>query len=127
MRITASACLLLLLPGIAAAEERRDIDWYVNHSAARASILRLCRSDHRYDFSPDCANAESAETKLWARRTAADGAAPGRILNSPEYWASNPFSRVAALEQCRLPTLGTMTPSQCAAARQGEAMARGHR
>lgn len=118
-------------PAHAQAQAAHDIPWYMANDRARAATLDLCRSDHSYDRDTDCANAETAENRLWAARAsaAARGAAPagrGRVpdpLSSPMYWVENPLSRIGRLAACRNPVT-SMTPEQCAAVRRGELMAR---
>ena len=111
-----------------------DIPWYMAHDAARAATLKLCRSDHRFARDVDCANAETAEDRLWSQR-AAGGAQPGGrprpstlddILLSPTYWAENGLSRVGVLASCKNPVT-RYAPDVCAAARQGEALAAARR
>ena len=112
-----------------------DIPWYMAHDAARAATLKLCRSDHRFARDVDCANAETAEDRLWSQR-AAGGAQPGGqaqpggrprltifddTLLSPTYWADNRLARVGTLVGCNKP-IPTNQPDVCAAARQGEAL-----
>ena len=112
-----------------------DIPWYMAHDAARAATLKLCRSDHRFARNVDCANAETAEDRLWSQR-AAGGAQPGRqaqpggrprltlfddTLLSPTYWAENRLARTGTLAACKNPAAG-YAPDVCAAARQGEAI-----
>lgn len=122
----------LIAPVPARAKALHDIVWYMGHDRARAATLDLCRGDHSFALDPDCANAESAENRLWAERASkgAGGSPRGRlprsprdILASPTYWAENGLARIGALAACRTP--GTeYRPEQCAAARRGDAMAR---
>ena len=112
-----------------------DIPWYMAHDAARAATLKLCRSDHRFARDVDCANAETAEDRLWSQR-AAGGAQPGTrtqpggrprssplddILLSPTYWAENRLARIGTLAECKT-ALTRYPPDVCAAARQGEGL-----
>ena len=112
-----------------------DIPWYMAHDAARAATLKLCRSDHRFARDVDCANAETAEDRLWSQR-AASGAQPGTrtqpggrprptlfddTVLSPTYWAENRLARIGKLAGCNKP-VPTSLPDVCAAARQGEAL-----
>ena len=112
-----------------------DIPWYMTHDAARAATLNLCRSDHSFARDVDCANAETAEDRLWSQR-AARGPQPGGrqqpgrqtrtspvddILLSPTYWAENRLARIGTLAECRT-ALTRYPPDVCAAARQGEAL-----
>lgn len=126
----------VLLGGVVAAQGQttslHDIPWYMEHNAARSATLNLCRSDHRFSRDVDCANAETAEDRLWGQR-AAQGALPGQRqtrpgaspfsdLVSPSYWAANKLARLGALAGCNRP-VPTVQPDVCAAARQGDAMA----
>ena len=108
-----------------------DIPWYQAHGPAREATTRLCHSDHSYGHNVDCMNAETAGTLDWGRRSAeaARGATNSPRhgndlfpqLSDPSYWAHNRLARIGVLGACRVP--GTnYPPSECAAARQGEAM-----
>lgn len=98
-----TALLFLLLPAAPSmvwAAEPFSIPWFVAHPEARQEAVRLCRDDHRRiagrDTGPICANAEAAETRLYARR---QGAAL-RDLDTPEWWSRNTALRASALAAC---------------------------
>ena len=123
-------------PARAQTQAAHDIPWYMANDRTRAATIALCRNDHSFERDAYCANAETAENRLWAERAsaAARGVAPsprpdrlpekpGDILRSTTYWLQNPLSRIGTLAACRTP--GTsMTPEQCAAARRADLMAR---
>lgn len=137
----AASAFAFCVPGATPAEAvERDIAWYMSRPGARAAVLDACRADHRVTAaSPaECANAETAETRLWgakaARRAgvaplpAAPAGRPGRtlspgeMLRSAEFWATNHLARVGALAACRVPG-NAYSPQECAAARRGAAIA----
>ncbi len=137
-RVTAIAwgAFGLLLAGssalVRAQSSLHDIPWYMANNAARAATINVCRSDHRFAHDVDCANAETAEDRLYARRAA--GAAGGGQLSagrsrssvfdeqtSPQYWASNRLTRLGVLAACKHPP-SVYAPDVCAAAQQGDAM-----
>lgn len=103
---------------------------------ARAATLKLCRNDHRYDRAPECANAATAEDRLWELRLRAGVAAPAGVHRapsldtwqlSPTYWAQNRLARKSTLVTCRNHP-GMMYPARvCAAAEQGDTMDQGGR
>ncbi len=109
-----------------------DIPWYMANNAARAATIKLCRSDHRFAHDVDCANAETAEDRLYAQRAAGmvgggQGSA-GRSrssvfdeLTSPQYWAANRLSRMGVLASCK-DRVTIYQPDVCAAAQQGDAL-----
>ena len=113
----------LLLAGssapVRAQSSLHDIPWYMAHDAARAATTKLCQSDHRFAHDVDCANAETAETKLWGQRSAKFAFGD---MTSPQYWAANRLQRSGILSGCNRP-VPTYDPSICAAARQGDAIA----
>jgi len=119
---TAWGAFGLLLAGssapVRAQSSLHDIPWYMAHDAARAATTKLCQSDHRFAHDVDCANAETAETKLWGQRSAKSAFGD---LTSPQYWAANRFSRIGVLSACRHPP-SVYTPDVCAAAQQGDGM-----
>jgi len=97
-----------------------DIPWYMAHDAARAATTKLCQSDHRFAHDVDCANAETAETKLWGQRSAKFAFSD---MTDPHYWAAQPrLGRSGILAGCNRP-VPTYTPEVCAAARQGDVLA----
>lgn len=100
-----------------------DIPWYEAHPAVRKATRELCQSDHRFSRDVDCANAETAETKAWGKRSAKYAFSD---LVSPEYWAANGLGRKGVLWGCAKP-VPTNEPDVCAAARQGDAIASAHR
>lgn len=116
--------------GGASAQARRDVAWYVANAADRAATLRSCRGDLSFARSPDCANAEMAETRLWARRAREGapravpvpvrlprrdgGAALLRALNDPATYGDRMF-RTATLANCRAGS-PYVTARECAAA-----------
>lgn len=108
-----------------------DIPWYVAHPEERRVTLQLCRNDHALGRLPDCANAETAETRLWERRarqqsvTGGRSRSPNETLQDPTYWAQNRLTRAGALAQCRTGNLGLLTRADCLAAERGEATDRG--
>lgn len=121
-------------PAQAQTQAAHDISWYMANDRARAATIAMCRSDHSYDRDADCANAETAENRLWAERASAAAGGtvpprgrlpdkPGDILRSTTYWLQNPLSRIGTLAACRNPVTN-MTPEQCAAARRADVMAR---
>jgi hypothetical protein len=70
--VKAAVCmvsLLISLPAFADRPARHNIDWYVRHGSDRGRMIRLCESDHSYDWDADCANAHSAETRAWVQKT----------------------------------------------------------
>jgi len=137
-RLTATAwgAFGLLLAGssapVRAQSSLHDIPWYMAHDAARAATTKLCQSDHRFAHDVDCANAETAETRLYAQR-AAGAAGGGQLsagrshssvfddLTSPQYWAANRLSRIGAMASCRNHP-AFYGPEVCAAIQQGDAM-----
>lgn len=131
--LAAAAALAGLLSTSAVAQTapplppRRDIPWFQAHGPAREATLRVCRSDHRYDRSVECLNADTAGTLDWGRRSAQaarHGRSGGELfpqLSDPSYWAQNRLARVGVLAACGNPKTG-YAPSTCAAARQGAAM-----
>ncbi len=114
----------------------RDIPYFMRSPEARAATLKLCRNDHRFDRSPDCANAASAEDRLWELRLRAGAPAPAGVQRvpsldtwqlSPTYWAQNRLARKSTLVTCRNHP-GMMYPAKvCAAAEQGDTMDQGGR
>ena len=130
------AVVALGLPGAVVAQEVRDIPYFMRSPEARAATLKLCRNDHRYDRAPECANAASAEDRLWAMRLRAGvpeqtGARAVPNLDtfqlSPTYWARTRLARRATLATCR-PHPGMAYPAKvCAAAEQGEVLDQGGR
>ncbi len=97
-----------------------DIPWYMTHDAVRRATTKLCQSDHRFAHDVDCANAETAETRLWGQRSAK--AAQFDELVSPEHWVANPLLRKGILAGCNRP-VPNYAPDVCAAARQGDVLA----
>ncbi len=130
------AVVALGLSSAAGAQEVRDIPYFMRSPDARAATLKLCRNDHRYDRAPECANAASAEDRLWELRLRAGVATPagaGRVPSldtwqlSPTYWAQNRLARKSTLVTCRNHP-GMMYPARvCAAAEQGDTMDQGGR
>jgi len=120
---TALGAFGLLLAGsfapVRAQSSLHDIPWYMTHDAARAATTKLCQSDHRFAHDVDCANAETAETRLWGQRSAK--AAQFDDQTSPQYWAANRLLRIGVLAACRHPPSVYM-PDVCAAAQQGDSM-----
>lgn len=124
---------LTALPSLAdAAAARRDVPWYMAQPAARAATLAACRNDLSHARDPDCANAEMAETRLWAKR-ARDGAPTAPVirarvpaarrnlidaLNDPATYGDRMF-RTATLANCRAGSR-MVTARECAAAAQAE-------
>ncbi len=99
-----------------------DIPWYEAHPAVRKKTMEVCQSDHRFAHDVDCANAETADTKAWGRRSAKYAFSD---LDDPRYWASQPpWVRSGVLASCRTPPT-IYQPSVCAAAQQAGALARG--
>ncbi len=133
---TAWGAFGLLLAGssapVRAQSSLHDIPWYMAHDAARAATTKLCQSDHRFAHDVDCANAETAETRLYAQR-AAGAAGSGQLSAgrshssvfdeqvSPQYWAANRLTRIGVLAACKHPP-SVYAPDVCAAAQQGDAM-----
>lgn len=106
-----------------------NIAWYSAHAAERVAILRFCQSDHRFDATPDCANAQSAERAAYAERLRLQAQAMGnpRSRTSPSYWLQNNSARWTAVAACSVaPDPGftrQYSNAECAAARQADAMA----
>ena len=107
-----------------------DIPWYMANDAARAATLKLCRNDHRFARDVDCANAETAEDRLWSQRAAKGGQqSQGRSrssvfdddLLSPQYWADNRLTRIGVLASCKN-RVTIYQPDVCAAAQQGDTL-----
>lgn len=130
------AAVMLGLAAAAGAEEVRDIPYFMRSPEARAATLKVCRNDHRYDRAPECANAASAEDRLWAMRLRAGTsnqagvhAAPNldTFQLSPSYWARTRLARRATLATCRLHPGMVYPPKVCAAAEQGEILDQGGR
>lgn len=130
-QLAAATILSSLLIGTASAQTSpppvRNIPWYQAHKAERESVLRACRTDHRYGRSFDCQNADTAGTLDWGRRSAQaarrgrPGTGPFPQLSDPSYWAQNRLARTGVLAACNNPRTG-YAPSTCAAARQGESL-----
>ena len=106
-----------------------DIPWYQAHDSVRAVTIDACRKDHALGRLPDCANAETAETRVWAERASQGGKAgwqpgqplPDDYLTQPSYWAANGLQRVGVLGACEQRV--TMWPADvCQAARAGASM-----
>ncbi len=97
-----------------------DIPWYEAHPAIRKATMKLCQSDHRFAHDVDCANAETADTKAWGKQSRQF--AFGDLV-SPEHWAANALGRKGILWGCDRP-VPTYVPETCAAARQGDVLAR---
>lgn len=94
-------CLIIpAAPSLAWAAEPHSVPWFVQHTDARREALRLCRDDHRLitakDTGPICANAETAETRVYASQQKL----ALRDLDTPQWWTSNPALRSAALAAC---------------------------
>lgn len=132
LAVTAPAALAQLPPpGMTGAPppSLHNIPWYSAHPAERAAVLRFCHSDHRYDNTPDCANAESADTADYAARMrrAAEAAGAFKRHTDPAWWLANPYARWNAIGACSVtPDPGftaQYTAAECAAARQADAMA----
>lgn len=128
--------LALGLSSAAGAAETRDIPYFMRSPTERAATLKLCRDDHRYDRRPECANAASAEDRLWAmRQRAGTPEQPGSraVPNldtfqlSPTYWARSRLARRATLATCRLHPGMAYPAKVCAAAEQGELLDTGGR
>lgn len=127
------ALAVLALSSLAqAATARRDVPWYMSNPVPRAATLAACRNDLTHARNPDCANAEMAETRLWAKR-ARDGApavpvirvrVPGArrnlidALNDPATYGNRMF-RIATLANCRAGSR-MVTARECAAALQAD-------
>ncbi len=113
---------VLLLAGSAAPVRAQsslhDIPWYMAHDAARTATMKLCQSDHRFAHDVDCANAETAETRLWGQRSAKSAFGD---LTSPQYWAANRLSRMGAMTSCRNHP-AFYGADVCAAIQQGDAL-----
>lgn len=121
---TALAALLAVSGVAEAAPARRTIPWYMSHQSERAATIAACRDDATYARSPDCANAEMAETRLWAGRARNGAPAASRrqslieALNSPDLYSNRMF-RTATLANCRAGN-PMMTARECGvAARAG--------
>ncbi|MGE3280021.1 MAG: EexN family lipoprotein [Alphaproteobacteria bacterium] len=67
MRRFLIALSLLAVPASALAQ---TIPWFEAHPAERSAVLKRCRDDHRLGRSALCANAETAETRVYRRRLA---------------------------------------------------------
>lgn len=128
--------VVLALPSLAeAAPARRDVSWYMSHPGPRAATLAACRNDLTHARNPDCANAEMAETRLWARRARDGSPAPAAAranapslpaarrnlidaLNDPATYGNRTF-RAATLANCRAGS-PLVTARECAAALRAE-------
>ncbi len=92
--------ILCLLTFPAAAQEAYSIPWFTQHADARKEALRMCRDDHRLtagrNSGPICANAEKAETRLYANQQALSL----RDLDSPLWWSQNTALRQSTLTAC---------------------------
>ena len=67
-----TAALIAATPAVA-----QDVPWFEAHPAERRAVLEQCHDDHRLARRPVCANAETAETRAYAKRLQ-------RALNEPE-------------------------------------------
>ena len=134
LAMTAWGAFGLLLAGssapVHAQSSLHDIPWYMANNAARAATIKLCRSDHRFAHDVDCANAETAEDRLYGQRAAGWSGQPSQggsrssvfdELTSPQYWAANRLSRMGAMASCRN-NRGFYGPDVCAAIQQGDAL-----
>jgi hypothetical protein len=100
MRSIFCAAILSLCLFQSAKAEEFDINWFVRNTAARMEALQLCRDDYRKVQSPRtgpiCANAEAAQTRLFARE---QGSAFG-LMDRPAYWVQNPEMSQSVLTAC---------------------------
>lgn len=98
MKAKIAAICLLTFPAVAQTEY--SIPWFVQNHAARQEAILMCRDDHRLTAStrqgPICANAEKAETRLYADRQALSL----RDLDSPLWWSQNTSLRQSTLTAC---------------------------
>jgi predicted Fe-S protein YdhL (DUF1289 family) len=67
-----TASLLIAAPALA-----QDVPWFEANPAERQAVLQRCHDDHRLARQAICANAETAETRAYAKRLQ-------RALNEPE-------------------------------------------
>lgn len=134
--VLACAVAVLGLSNGGQAQVVRDIPYFMRSPQERAATLKLCRDDHRYDRRPECANAATAEDRLWAMRQRAGTpeqpggrAAPNldTFQLSPTYWARTRLARRATLATCRLHPGMAYPAKVCAAAEQGELLDTGGR
>lgn len=78
----------------AAPAAAQDIPWFEANPSERQAVLRRCHDDHRIARTATCANAETAETRAYARRL-------GRSLRYPD--PPSPMVIEAAKRACARP------------------------
>lgn len=84
-----------------------SIPWFETHHAERQSWIASCRDDHRLAAEKPgravCANAEAAESRLYARSSRSRGFRPFRgfeALDTPWFHQSSPGWRAAVRTAC---------------------------
>ena len=77
----ALAAMLFAAPALAA---EYDVPWYQARPMERTRDLRLCRQDAGLVDTRRCRNAETAETRAYARRLRSGG------INTREWWQADP-------------------------------------
>lgn len=100
MRSFFFAAILSLCAFQSVKAEQYDINWFLNNNAERMEALRICRGDYRKVESPQtgpiCANAEAAQTRLFAREQASAFA----FMDRPAYWVRNPELSRSVMVAC---------------------------
>lgn len=94
------AILATLFPLAAHAAEEYSVPWFVDHPASRQRHIQACRNDYRLvqdaTMGPICANAEAAETRIYARRLSSSF----NELDTAQWWNARPAMRAGLMQAC---------------------------
>lgn len=94
--VLAAGLVALSVPASARSKPaEHSIPWFMANPATRQATIRACRDDFRIARNPVCANAEAAETRVYALKVL-----PFQELNSPGYWQGNPGMMAALRTAC---------------------------